>query len=53
MRTLNGGIYIRNRNFIRPRYTDSKQNLEITKGNIEPAENTPQYDRPKQITRRP
>ena len=51
VRTLNGGIYIRNRKFIRPRYTDSKQSLATTKGNTEPTEHTPQYDRPKQITR--
>ena len=53
VRTLNGGIYIRNRKFIRPRYTDSKQSLETIKGNTEPAEHTPQYLRPKQITKRP
>ena len=47
VRTLNGGIYIRNRKFIRPRYTDSKQSLENAKGNTEPVDHTPQYHRPK------
>ena len=47
VRTLNGGIYIRNRKFIRPRYTDSKQSLETTKENTEPAKHTPQCHRPK------
>ena len=28
VKTLNGGIYIRNRKFIKPRYTDSRQSLE-------------------------
>ena len=53
VRTLNGGIYIRNRKFIRPRYTDSKQSLETAKGDTKPAEHTPQNHRPKQTTKRP
>ena len=53
VRTLNGEIYIRNRNFIRPRYIDSKQSLDTTKGNTEPVEHTPQYHRPKRMAKRP
>ena len=53
VRTPNGGTYIRNRKFIRPRYIDLKQSLETIRRNTEPAEHIPQYLRPKQMTKRP
>ena len=53
VKTLNGGIYIRNRKFLKPRYTDSRQSLETTRRDIKPTEHTPHNHRLKQITRRP
>ena len=32
VRTLRGGVYVRNRKFIRIRHTDSRQSLKTTKG---------------------
>ena len=52
LRTPNGGTYIRNRKFIRPRYIDLKQSLETIRRNTEPAEHIPQYLMPKQMTKR-
>ena len=47
VKTLNRGIYIRNRKFIRPRNTDLKQSLETTKESRKPTEHTPHNHRPK------
>ena len=53
IKTHNGGIYIRNRKFIKPRYTDSRQCPQTREGTIDPVKQTPYNHRPKQITRRP
>ena len=47
VKTIKGGIYIRNRKFIRTKHTDSRQSLKTT-----PKETTHTY-RPKRIMRRP
>ena len=47
------GIYIRNRKFIKPRYTDLRQSPQTREGTIDPVRQTPYDHRPKQITGRP
>ena len=47
VKTLNGGIYIRNREFIKPRYTDSRQSLETIRRDTKPTEHAPHNYRPK------
>ena len=47
VKTLNGEIYIRNRKFIRPRYTDSRQSLETIRRDRKPTEHAPHNYRPK------
>ena len=56
VKTYNGGIYIRNRKFIKPRYTDSKQSLQTTRTTTDPREQLEQlehYQRPKRTTQKP
>ena len=48
----NRGIYIRNRKFIKPRYTDLKPSPQTRKEAIV-MKQTPYNHRPKQMTRRP
>ena len=48
----NGGVYIRNRKFIKPRYTDLKSSQQTRREAIV-MKQTPYNHRPKQITRRP
>ena len=52
VKTIKGGIYIRNRKFIRIKHTDSRQNLKTTPKDTVPGEVTTHTDRPKRITRR-
>ena len=52
-KTHNRGIYVRNRKFIKPRYTDSRQNLHTREETIDPAKQTPYNHKPKWINRRP
>ena len=56
VKTYNGGIYIRNRKFIKPRYTDSRQSLQTTRMTTdlrEQLEQSEHYQRPKRTTRKP
>ena len=59
VKTYNGGIYIRNRKFIKPQYTDSKQSLQTTRmttnlrEQLEQLEQSDHYQRPKRTTRKP
>ena len=52
VRTLRGGVYVRNRKFIRIRHTDSRQSLKTTQRDVIPNENIVHTDRPKRTTRR-
>ena len=49
----NGGIYIRNRKFIKPRYTDFRQSLQTRKATTDPIKQTTHNHRLKWITHRP
>ena len=53
VRTIKEAIYIRNRKYIRIRYTDSRQSLKTTPKDTVPGEGTTYTDRPKRTTRRP
>ena len=57
VKTRNGGTYTRNRKFIKPRYIDSRQSLQInnrvTDTLREPTEQSEYSLRPKRNTRRP
>ena len=59
VKTYNGGIYIRNRKFIKPQYTDSKQSLQTTrmttnsKEQLEQLEQPNHYQRPRRTTQKP
>ena len=53
IKTRNRGIYVRNRKFIKSRYTDLRQSPQTREETIDPAKQTPYNHRPKQITRRP
>ena len=53
VKTIKGGIYIRNRKFIRIKHTDLKQSLQTTKENRVPSYNDTHTGRPERITRRP
>ena len=53
VKTIKGGIYIRNRTFIRIKHTDSRQSLKTTPKDTVPCEGTTHTDRPNRITRRP
>ena len=48
VRIIKGGIYIRNRKFIRIRYTDSKQSLETIPKDTEQSEGTTYTGRPQE-----
>ena len=56
VKTYNGGTYIRNRKFIKPQYTDSKQSLQTTRmttdlrEQLEQLEQLDHYQRPKRTT---
>ena len=53
VKTIKGGIYFRNRKFIRIKHTDLRQSLKTTPKDIVPGEGTAHTDRPKKIMRRP
>ena len=53
VKTHIGGVYVRNRKFIKIRHTDSRQSLKTTQRDIRPNENNTHIGRPKRITRRP
>ena len=56
VKTYNGGIYIRNRKFIKPRYIDSEQSLQtnrMTTDSREQLEQSKHHQRPRRTTRRP
>ena len=53
VKTVNGGIYIRNRKLIKARNTDFKHSLQNTRGNMTHEQSTTYTERPRQITRRP
>ena len=53
VKTYNGGIYIWNRKFIKPRYTDSKQSLQTTKATTDSREQLEHNQRPRHTTRKP
>ena len=53
VKTIKGGIYVRNRKLIRIRYTDSTQSLKTTPKDTVPGEGSMYTDMPKRITSRP
>ena len=53
VKTIKGGIYIRNRKFIRIRYTDSRQSLETIPKDTVQSEGTTYTGRPRRTTRKP
>ena len=53
VKTYNGGIYIRNRKFIKPQYTDSKQSLQTREATTDSTEQIAHSHRPRCITRKP
>ena len=52
IKTYNGGVYIINRKFIKPRYTDLRPSPQ-TREEATLVKQTPHDHRPKRITRRP
>ena len=53
VKTYNGGIYIRNRKFIKPQYTDSKQSLQTREATTDSREQLAHSHRPRRNTRKP
>ena len=57
IKAYNGGVYVRNRKFIKPRYTDSRQSLQTNNRTAtdsrEQLEQLRYHQRPKRNTRRP
>ena len=53
LKSPRGGIYVRNRKFIRIKHTDSRQSLKTTQKDTVPDENTTHTNRPKRIMRKP
>ena len=57
IKTYNGGVYVRNRKFIKPRYVDSRQSLQtnnrMATDSREQLEQLKHHQRPKRTTRRP
>ena len=53
VKTIKGGIYVRNRKFIRIKHTDLRQSLKTTPKDTVLGEGTIHTDRPKRIMRRP
>ena len=53
VKSVKGGVYVRNRKFIRIKYTDLRQSLQATKENRAPSYSNTHTKRPKRITRRP
>ena len=53
VKTPKGGIYVRNRNFIRIKHTDSRQSLKPTQKDTGQDENTTHTNRLKRIMRKP
>ena len=53
IKTVKGGIYIRNRKFIGIKYTDSRQSLKTIPKDTAQSEGTTHTDRPRRTTRRP
>ena len=53
VKNIKGGIYIRNRKFIRIKHTDLRQSLKTTPKHTVLGEGTTHTNRPKRITRRP
>ena len=52
VKTITGGIYIRNRKFIRVKYSDLRQSLQTTRKNIALDHSNTHTRKPKRITRR-
>ena len=56
VKTYNGGTYIRNRKFIKPRYIDSRQSLQTSNRVTDMqgvAIRQSEYSRPRRTTRKP
>ena len=53
VKTLIGGVYVRNQKFIKTRHTDSRQSLKTTQRDIGSNENITHTGRPKKVTRKP
>ena len=53
VKTYNGEIYIRNRKFIKPQYTDSKQSLQTREATTDSREQLEHKHRPRHTTRKP
>ena len=53
VKTYNDGIYIRNRKFIKPQYTDSKQSLQTREATTDSIEQIAHSHRLRRITRKP
>ena len=57
VKTYNGGVYVRNRKFIKPRYVDSRQSLQTSnRMTTDPREQSGQskhHQRLKRTTRKP
>ena len=50
VKIVKSGVYIRNRKFIRIKYTDLRQNLQATKEDRAPSYSNIHTERPKKIT---
>ena len=53
VKTPRGGVYLRNRKFIRIRHSDSRQSLKTTKRDMTLSKSTTHIGRPRRIMRRP
>ena len=53
VKTPKGGVYVRNRKFIRIKHTDSRQSFKTTQKGTVSDENTTHTNRPKMIMRKP
>ena len=53
VKTPKGGVYVRNRKFIRIKHTDSRQSLKATPKDTVLGESITHANRPKRITRKP
>ena len=49
IKTIKGGVYIRNRKFIRIKYTDSRQSLQTTDSNRVPSHSTHTEEDPSEL----
>ena len=53
IKTIKGGIYVRNRKYIRIRYTDLRESLETIQKGTAQSEDTTHTRRPRRTTRKP